>query len=110
MTRASVVGNGGVGLRVDGSDNVVERVSASENDQDGIRVDGPGGGNLVELCSGMANQGPGISVRPAAPRTRCRTTSRSATTRSTLFDANVACGGDTWNKNVFENRDPGCIQ
>ena len=72
----------------------MKRVRASENDQDGIRLDGPGGGNRVELCSGTANQGPGISVQAGSTANTLQNNVALGNDAIDLFDENPDCGAN----------------
>jgi CSLREA domain-containing protein len=108
ITRVSVVGNT-VGLRVIGSGAMLKQVRASENTQDGIRLDGPGGGNRVEKCAGNANQGPGIAIRSSSTGNTVQRNVALGNDAVDLLDDNPDCDANVWKKNVFETRGAPCI-
>jgi hypothetical protein len=110
IARVSVVGNGGHGLVVSGTGNVVKRVRASENDGDGIRLGAPGSGNRVEGCSSTANQGPGISVQAGSTANTIRRSVALGNDAVDVYDGNPNCDGDAWARNTFETRNEPCIR
>ena len=67
----------------------------------GAFVDGPAA--IGSSCARMANRGRDLGQAGSTANTLQNNVALGDAID--LFDANVACGGDTWKKNVFENRD-----
>jgi hypothetical protein len=115
-THEALGGRGGVGrgavvsLVAFGSGAALKQVRASENAEDGIRLDGPGGGNRVEKCAGTANQGPGVAIRSGSTGNTVQGNVALGNDAVDVVDDNPDCDADVWKKNVFETRGAPCIR
>jgi hypothetical protein len=112
VTRSVVTTNGGIGLALVGSQNVVKAVRADANGA-GIQLDAPGGGNTIEKCTASANNGPptGVGIAVASGNTGNVIQKNVAFFNDgfDLDDANPGCDGNTWTKNLFSGVSVGCI-
>jgi CSLREA domain-containing protein len=111
LTNLVVVGNGTNGLRFEGSHNVAQRVRASGNHGDGIRLDftNGGGGNTISKSTAHANDGHGIHIQLGNTGNVVQQNVSLAQDGDDLVDDNPACDANLWKKNVFETRNDPCI-
>lgn len=103
------VANGGRGIRLEGSRHRVEDNESSDNDDDGIRLEGPGEGSKLRGNRARANLGAG--VRLLAGSTAARIQGNAARGNGTdLVDENPGCDANVWRGNAFVTRNEDCIE
>ncbi len=112
VSRSVVTTNGGIGLDLVGSQNVVKSVHADANGA-GIQLGAPGGGNTIEKCTASANNGPpsgaGIAVATGSTGNVIRKNLAYLNDGPDLDDGNPGCDGNTWTKNLFSGVSVACI-